>query len=296
MTKDINEIKNQLISNAIISIQIGVEDYTQSIQDSKRTISSIRNITSGLLLTYKYYLLLNGSKEDPFILISAEKNRKPSCLPKKTVNVLQIIDRLSQLKVTIEKDRIHNRTNARNMIEHFFNYAKVDINSVIYDSFILFTDFYSNYLETILGNLKERLGENVYNTLMKNKLVLEQRKNFCNKTFPTLELNYPNDDIEDEIFTNGFCSECSSILLKYHSGVYPDLSIECDYCGHIQDIYEIFGITHHSILNGDGPTECYECGFFSCINGICFECGYSHDEDRDYESERNILRLMEKND
>lgn len=42
---------NALLKNAVSSIQIGIEDYQS--KDERRLLSSIRNITSGMLLLFK---------------------------------------------------------------------------------------------------------------------------------------------------------------------------------------------------------------------------------------------------
>lgn len=45
-----------MLENAVASILLGVEDYQPAAQDDARTLSALRNLTSGLLLLFKVKL------------------------------------------------------------------------------------------------------------------------------------------------------------------------------------------------------------------------------------------------
>lgn len=75
------EVKENLLNNAKSSIQLGIEDFDLSENDENRKISSIRNSVAGLLLLYKYKLLLESQfEEDKFKYIrkrnSSEKHAR----------------------------------------------------------------------------------------------------------------------------------------------------------------------------------------------------------------------------
>ncbi|WP_218667909.1 hypothetical protein, partial [Rodentibacter caecimuris] len=91
MCENLEKAKNNLLENAKLSIQLGIEDFKLSESDNKRKISSIRNIYAGLLLLYKYKLVTIGSKDDPFKLIDVSPRYKEvSLIPKKTITLSEI--------------------------------------------------------------------------------------------------------------------------------------------------------------------------------------------------------------
>lgn len=59
-----------LLSNAIESIQVGVEDYLMG--DSKRYLSAVRNICAGMLLLYKEELCRLSPLHDKEVLIKKD--------------------------------------------------------------------------------------------------------------------------------------------------------------------------------------------------------------------------------
>lgn len=68
------EVKENLLNNAKSSIQLGIEDFDLAENDKNRKISSIRNSVAGLLLLYKYKLLLESQfEEDKFKYIRKKK-------------------------------------------------------------------------------------------------------------------------------------------------------------------------------------------------------------------------------
>ena len=86
------QVKENLLENAKLSIQLGIEDFDLSENDENRKISSIRNSVAGLLLLYKYKLLLESQFEEDKFKYIRKRNSSENMqeLPKQTVTVKEI--------------------------------------------------------------------------------------------------------------------------------------------------------------------------------------------------------------
>ncbi len=78
-----------ILSNAIDSIQVGVEDYL--MRDSKRYLSAVRNICAGILLLYKEKLCQLSPSHDKEVLI--KKDIRPSDDGKGNVTFIVLVKR-----------------------------------------------------------------------------------------------------------------------------------------------------------------------------------------------------------
>ncbi|MBF1229700.1 MAG: hypothetical protein HXM26_01650, partial [Haemophilus parainfluenzae] len=77
---------------------------------------------------------------------------------------------------------------------------------------------------------------------------------------------------------------------------------DCVRCGKEAGTFEIGMVSRYGAVCSScvryfrEEIECPECGAFDVIEGVCFDCGYELEEGRDYEREKELERLMEKND
>ncbi|MCQ9122685.1 hypothetical protein [Rodentibacter caecimuris] len=306
MCENLEKAKNNLLENAKLSIQLGIEDFKLSESDNKRKISSIRNIYAGLLLLYKYKLVTIGSKDDPFKLIDVSPRYKEvSLIPKKTITLSEIKEIFKSQGISMsgesnkKLDKINKR---RNEIEHL--YSNEDIIESINDCFILLEDFIRNNLPE-QNNLSNFIGESNYTILVQNKKVLEERKKLCRESYNLVLKTFPGIEILDMMLEMAECRNCHSSLIEYYSGEYPDLTLVCDICKTHQNFDDVLYISHNDIKRGGSPTisECEECGG-DYLYGVCLDCSYTReliiDPDTgceiDYESIQRMKYLMQKND
>lgn len=117
-----------MLQNAVNSIRLGVEDFKTAVEDEARALSSIRNLTAGLLLLFKVKLPAlspPGSKE-----VLLKERVTPIVGPDgetlwvgsgtKTVDVASIISRLKGLGVDdVEWSLLETLTKTRNDVEHY---------------------------------------------------------------------------------------------------------------------------------------------------------------------------------
>ena len=108
-----------LLKNAVESIHVGVEDFDSD--DEKRSVSAMRNIAAGLLLLFKSKLCLLSPPSDTELLI--KKDLIPTVdgdgkfifvgKGRKTVDVTQIRERLTAMKVEVDWKRVEEITSLR---------------------------------------------------------------------------------------------------------------------------------------------------------------------------------------
>jgi hypothetical protein len=204
-----------ILNNAIESIQVGVEDYLMS--DSKRYLSSVRNICAGILLLYKEKLRLLSPPHDPEILI--KKDIKPSYdnngnvvfigSGKKTVDVQSIEDRFKDLSITVDWKKFKELIELRNNIEHYYTDKTTDaVREIIAKSFILIRDFIVDQLEEEPASL---LGDECWQSLLTVSDVYNKEEQDCKMSLSNIDWKYIT--LKDST-KNIRCPHCHSGLIK----------------------------------------------------------------------------------
>ncbi|WP_078255018.1 hypothetical protein [Moraxella pluranimalium] len=293
-----------VLENAKHSIQLGVEDCILSQDNPKRKTSAVRNIFAGLLLLYKYKLLMDSPVNQPYLYIYQINHNIFYTetfgveRPKKTVDVTGIKDVFRFLKININTDLLMCLNRTRNNLEHFYHTEQVDILKLIVDSFYLIKKFYEGYIYPINNlDLNNFLGQEIYQVLLENEQIYTEKREECSKSLECVE--FPEEYLRNFLTDKMQCPYCLSSLIKYQSGEYPDIVLSCIYCNHHLSKEEVLGLTHQTVKDGeDFRRECMECGGYSIfIDGcVCLDCGFEMDSNRDYEREQYLQYLLEKAD
>lgn len=304
---NIETVKENLLENAKISIQLGIEDYTMGRYNEARKISAIRNIFSGLLLLYKYKLMLESPTTKPCYYITKQYNGWENNAdfgtkePKETVTTQQILNNFDRLSVNIDKGWFELVRNQRNNIEHFYLVQTIDITEFIQKCFNLIIDFYHEYLKQNNNDFSTFIGEKYFKILQEDKKNYELRKSECYKTFKHINLDfYQGEDVSN--FKNDLvnilsCPKCSSSFIKYNPQKPNEKSLNCDYCFDEFSLDKALHISHQQILDeGDHRDECRFCGQWFVIYGLCLSCGCKLDPNRGYEREDYLSYLLTKDD
>ncbi|OOF52988.1 hypothetical protein BKK56_11785 [Rodentibacter genomosp. 2] len=108
------------------------------------------------------------------------------------------------------------------------------------------------------------------------------------------EIDFPSLEAKEIFVKNACCFHCQSKNIVWKSGEYPNISLSCSECDQRMDFYE--AVYHLLPEEGNLCVECPECEDQNVIEGVCFSCGFELDPKRDYEREKYIRWLMEKND
>jgi len=279
-----------LLTNAVESIQVGVEDYNGGSRP--RLLSAVRNIHAGILLLYKEALLRASPPDSNEALIKAriEPIRDADGdvtfvgVGRKTVDTRQIRERFDSLGIHTDWKLLESITSVRNDIEHYFpNVTHDAIRGVVASAFILIRRFTSDELEKEPRTL---LGQPTWDAMLAAAELHAVERAACDVE---LEKVAWESDALDEGIRELRCPDCGSDLLRPIRGSsFIDVELECVSCGmaHGPDGYIPLAVekaleweSYVAMDDGDEQpyTECPECftATYVLAENRCAGCGAS---------------------
>jgi len=271
-----------LLTNAIESIQAGVEDYKTGTRP--RLLSAVRNIHAGILLLYKEALNRFSPPGSGDALIMSkimpalDKNRKVTFVGagRKTVDVQEIRDRFNALGIKTTWKRFDRISETRNDLEH--RHPRIDkkgLEGVIADSFLIIRDFVSDELE---DNPRDLLGEDAWQTMLEVADVYEKERAESIRLID--EAKWASAALKRGV-GDLTCSNCGSDLLKPSDQSGGEIILECTSCGSTHGPWEYADRAIKSALR-DGAYRAIKDGDESPY-AFCPECGkeaYVMEEDQ----------------
>jgi hypothetical protein len=276
-----------LLTNAIESIQVGVEDYKTGTRP--RLLSAVRNIHAGILLLYKESLRRespDGSNEVltmANILPSRDRDGRVIFVGvgTKTVDTKQIRERFVALNIATDWGRFERVATVRNDIEH--RYPKLDqkaLHGVISDSFVLVRDFIATELK---DDPRELLGEEAWQAMLEVAEVYQREKQECDRLIASTAWASP---VLKEGLAELTCNDCGSSLLRPIVNSYGEVILQCSSCGEEQSpesyipkalASALSGEVYIAMTDGGDPpiASCPECGAdaFLTEEWRCIVCG-----------------------
>jgi hypothetical protein len=224
-----------ILKNAVQSIQIGVEDYLSN--DPRRLLSATRNITAGLVLLFKEKLRTLSPVASDEALI--KKRIEPTIAAggavtfrgagRKTVDVQQIRERFTSLKVNVDWKRFDAVVSFRNDIEHYFtSQSSSAAKELLSDTFLLLRNFISAELryEPI-----ELLGTKTWSVLLNANAVYQEELSDCRR-----EISRVGWQSEALMRVSSYlrCPVCRSELVKpsERNQFFPNIRFLCSACGY----------------------------------------------------------------
>lgn len=262
-----------LIENAQLSIQVGVDDYLRaqghdlnSIEAKKRTISAVRNIYAGILLMYKEKLRRLSPNESDEVLLKDKikfERRGEEVIAvgtgRKTVDVNTIKERFSSLRIKINHEILDKINKVRNEIEHYSPKAgSGELIEMLKNSHQLIYDFVD---EQLCENPAEWFDENQWEQILEIEEIIKREKKKIDKKIKTYK--EISDRLKDEI-SESSCTSCGSPLLLPLSDDFSP-SIECQKCKNTYTSEEI-------VRNNYGDDHLRISGGISPVVGVCPEC------------------------
>ena len=227
----------ELLDNAVLSIELGVEDF--KADDERRLLSAIRNLYAGVLLLCKQ-VLWNASPEGSegaliYKDLVPEKQEDGSVLmkPKKahrnTIDRRQIEERFKSLDLDLDWGRLKSLADIRNDAEHLFLKATpVVAREALASALPLVQKLLADHLDEDPPTLLE---EDVWQTLLESSEVYEARAAACRKTFDDVSWGA---DILPEAIRFLRCPHCSSALVRCvetEKMEFDSLWLDCGECG-----------------------------------------------------------------
>lgn len=280
-----------LLTNAVQSLRLGVEDYQSS--DPARALSSVRNITAGILLLFKEKLrqlspsdsdeVLLKQKIDPKVRNKRELNFVGS--GRKTVDVQQIQERFKSLGIAVDWKRLNDIVEIRNNIEHYYTGEPGSrLRELVANTFLLVRDFTTSQLQMAPVEL---LGEETWKVILEVGEVYAMELDECRAARAMIGWPAPiYADFADHIQ----CLSCDSELMKVVDPTvadFPSLQFRCSQCGVSarfdelveRAVEERLGAEAHISIKDGGESpyeECPECTKETYIvdDDTCIACGY----------------------
>lgn len=280
---------NTILSNAVSSIQLGVEDYQSP--DVRRVLSAVRNLSAGILLLFKERLRqLSPEGSDEVLIKQAIRpiiSRRDSIefhgAGKKTVDVHQIQERFKSLGITVDWKKFNTVIEIRNDIEHYYSAMPMArVKELLADSFSVLRDFIVKELQL---EPVELLGHEVWQVLLDVATVYEIELKECADAMAKVDWRLSE---LAQVSKHLRCLHCGSELIKPIEPLPENPSateFHCSSCGRESDFDEMieeavneyyFAENYIAMTDGGDPplATCHECGrdTFLFEIGQCLAC------------------------
>ena len=197
-----------ILKNAVLSIQIGVEDYQS--EDPRRVLSAVRNISAGVLLLFKEKLRSMSPDGTDEVLIKRKVTPHLSAngvifvgSGKNTVDVQQIRERFKTLGIEVDWRRVDKITRVRNDIEHYCTAeSRGRLKELIADSFVVIRDFLVSQLDAKPGDM---LGAETWSVFLEVADVYSAELDECREQMSAVE--WKTETLAERAQTNRCCHE-----------------------------------------------------------------------------------------
>lgn len=281
-----------LLSNAVQSIQIGIEDY-ENRSDDRRILSAIRNIQAGILLLCKEKLraMSPAGSNEAFIRVKIVPVLQPDGQVsfigqgEKTLDQAQIIDRYRDLKIEVDWTPLRHLTTIRNQLEHYRTAASAEsLREVVANSALIIREL----IQDVLGeDPQDLLGVLCWQVLLETEAVYSAELKRCQTSLQAIRWISPSMaaavlDIE--------CDRCRSALIEQRDRENEDqltADFRCVACSYEPPVEAVvsraLGQYYYTDLylaatdGGEPPlADCPQCfeGAIILEEGFCAGCGY----------------------
>lgn len=274
-----------LFDNAISSIQVGLNDS----EYEDRLISSVRNLYSGILLLFKYKLLLLGGTDTSAALIKQnvvpviDSNGRVTWrgVGNKTIDASGIKERFKSLEISVDWSVFDRINKCRNDAEHFYSaLSGEEVSDVLADCFIIISSFLSEHLGM---DARKELGDEAWQILLAAYEVYDYEIESNAHKIESLIFHH---NIIKKIFLDFACTSCSSPLVgPLQTGLNAEDLIY--YCAECSSSYDYDDICNMGVLDlylgrfsGGHDTDIPFSNCRACNEGlllkeyfVCTSCG-----------------------
>jgi hypothetical protein len=280
-----------LLTNAIESVQVGVQDYQEG--GHGRLLSAVRNIHAGIFLLYKEALRRASPADSNEALLKARVVARRNEDGKVTfvgegdqaADAEQVRERLEQLGLASDWPLFQRLTDVCAGLEHAYNVAnKSALASFIADAFNVARTFLSGPLGEDALTL---LGDKTWRAMSRITKIHEEEREACCELLGSVEWG-------SETLATGVllidCPACGGNIfhLTQASRIFDDnLSLHCRACGEILDSHDYVpvavaaALALEMLMVGEGGeaapyVKCPVCGREAYVVGEnkCALCGH----------------------
>ncbi|RJT16264.1 hypothetical protein [Rahnella inusitata] len=291
----------KLYENALISIQLGIEDFEESERASgnkARTLSSVRNLFAGMLLLFKYKIAASVNDpadayaiifNHPTIVPESDGNGGIKWVPdgkfkKTTIDILGIEQRFKGFGINVDWSVIKQLQDCRNHLEHLHpKHTYGEVSGFVAELFPVLSDFISNELGLVPSDV---LGS-AWDTMLAHKDFYNAKLDECADSWELASV--PSG--AEFYLSDCRCKMCSSeLLMAAQEDLDLNISVEhnedqfryrCVNCGYADLIapellHAIYVTNYQDSRDGSEPTleHCYQCNHdtFLILEQKCAWC------------------------
>ena len=283
---------NSLLENAVVSIQLGLEDYAS--QDSRRVISAVRNLYAGVLLLCKEVLRQLSPPNSNDVLIRKRKKAVKDTdgtvrfvgEGKQTIDRVEIEQAFKDLQLNVDLSNLKRLAEIRNNIEHMHSEVSSSlIQEAMANAMPIIHAIVVNELQEEPGPL---LGADAWDVLLEEANVFKQEQEVCQISFD--KVDWGSETLKEAVEAF-LCPHCTSALIRNENTAakYRDeVRLVCSKCSETAETEEVFEDaleraleweSHVAITGGDGPLleKCPECfrDTFIVDEKQCVNCNLS---------------------
>ncbi|HCR3551193.1 TPA: hypothetical protein ON622_001116 [Morganella morganii] len=276
----------KLYDNAVVSIQLGIDDFELSKNEPTRALSSVRNLFAGVLLLFKYKLAASvNDPEDAYELIF----NPPQIIPmpdgeggfkwapngkfrNTTIDVQGIEERFESFNIEVDWDVIKKLQECRNHLEHLHpKHTNGELADFIAKLFPILSNFITNELNELPSDV---LGVSTWDVMQKHKDYYNSMLGICKSEWSKIAITTELINLVSLCK----CDMCGSLLIapdaesaKNQYSITPgsfDFKYRCKNCGYSDAITPLLieALRNDEIYNPhDGELDykyeqCNECG------------------------------------
>jgi len=287
---------SKLFENAVVSIQLGVEDYQAN--DPRRAISAVRNFYAGVLLLAKETLVRAVPNADLSDLIGAKYKPVPDGSGgvdfvqdgSSTIDFVTIGRRFKDFGLSIDQKALEELNRIRNDVEHLYTQKSGEaVREAIANAFPVVVQLFE-HMDEAPG---VHLGD-AWPVMLEAKALYEKELRSCRDSLSHVEW------ISGTIAKEGLiCPGCESKLVRQldtDNTQQSNMELVCRACGEEPTVEAAIESSLTEALRGevylrmkdaseDGPQyHCRECDNETYVDfeGACAVCGHEYgDEDCD---------------
>ncbi|MCI3133384.1 hypothetical protein [Phenylobacterium aquaticum] len=226
---------DSLLSNAVQSIEIGVEDFRSS--DQRRLVSAVRNVQAGMLLLCKEKLRRLSPPGTDEVLIKARIAPGLDSAGQlafrgqgeKTVDEQQIVERFGQLGIQLDWSPLRKLTSHRNVLEHYrYLGSREELREVVAQSATMIRRLFD-----VLGlDPVDILDADCWEFLLENEAVFQEELARSRASIQMMRWRSPT--MARAAITDLSCINCRSELLELENPDNVDQEtarLKCRACG-----------------------------------------------------------------
>lgn len=279
---------NNILTNAIASITLGIEDYKS--EGRHRPLSALRNISAGILLLFKAKLAQLAPDETlikkDFKLVWQDGQASWAAKGDKTIDYQGIQERFRLVDIRFDFKEMDRIIGQRNRIEHYVADVPVEaIRDSIANAVNLINRFCREQMKVEAASL---FDPDTWQMVLKEKVIHDVEKATCNARMA--QIVWPHSELLTIAVNHYLCGTCESDLV---SPVDPNVRLveirfSCAACGAVEGYMSAMEAaflswvwednllsTEHSGNLSDNCDKCMS-DLVLAANGYCIACEYEN--------------------